>query len=62
VEIIKVKLRLTNGDMTFDEKAELIIQQLRALADTLEECKGNAQTIKGSTEGAHLEYVHLKEA
>lgn len=61
MEIIKVKMQITDDGLTFEEKTDLIIAQLRELANHIEECKGNVQMVRCYGEGIEAEYVHLKE-
>lgn len=61
MDIITVKIKINNDNLTFEERADLIIDNLRSLADVLEIEGGNIQNMTGKDDDSTLEYVHLKQ-
>lgn len=60
MDVISIKIKVINESLTVNEKAELIIEQLRSLADHVESVGGNVQRLKDINDDSIVEYNHLK--
>lgn len=59
MELVSVKIKIKNNELEFDEKTDLIVESLRALADKVEELCGDVQQLNVKDEDSSIEYLHL---
>ncbi|GAA2774545.1 hypothetical protein GCM10010451_68400 [Streptomyces virens] len=60
-DIISIKIKIKDNNLTFEEKVGLILSNLRGLIRQIEDSGGNVQRIKGSDIESSISYVHLKQ-
>lgn len=60
-DVITIKIKIKNENLTMDEKTDLIVSDLEGLIALIEANEGNVQQLKGQSVDSSVEYVHLRK-